>query len=91
MKLSKYFKLKNQLEIQPFQSSFNTLKEVLYYFSFLGNIFLILFGFFFIKNVTDSIPLLFPNVLDCMGQLEYNNICHPVLACIAFQPESLDC
>ena len=25
MKLSKYFKLKNQLEIQPFQSSFNTL------------------------------------------------------------------
>ena len=61
MKLSKYFKLKNQLEIQPFQSSFNTLKEVLYYFSFLGNIFLILFGFFFIKNVTDSIPPLFAN------------------------------
>ena len=61
MKLSKYFKLKNQLEIQPFQSSFNTLKEVLYYFSFLGNIFLILFGFFFIKNVTDSIPPLFTN------------------------------
>jgi len=60
MKLSKYFKLKNQLEIQPFQSSFSTLKEVLYYFSFLGNIFLILFGFFFIKNVTDSIPPLFP-------------------------------
>lgn len=61
MKLSKYFKLKNQLEIQPFQSSFSTLKEVLYYFSFLGNIFLILFGFFFIKNVTDSIPPLFSN------------------------------
>ena len=61
MKLSKYFKLKNQLEIQPFQSSFTTLKEVLYYFSFLGNIFLILFGFFFIKNVTDSIPFLFNN------------------------------
>jgi len=61
MKLSKYFKLKNQLEIQPFQSSFNTLKEVLYYFSFLGNIFLILFGFFFIKNVADSIPPLFSN------------------------------
>lgn len=60
MKLSKYFKLKNQLEIQPFQSSFTTLKEVLYYFSFLGNIFLILFGFFFIKNVTDSIVPLFP-------------------------------
>ena len=59
MKLSKYFKLKNQLEIQPFQSSFNTLKEVLYYFSFLGNIFLILFSYFFIKDVTNSIPTLF--------------------------------
>jgi septum formation inhibitor MinC len=61
MKLSKYFQLKNILEIQPFQSSFHTLKTVLYYFSFLGNIFLILFGFFFIKNVTDSIPFLFEN------------------------------
>lgn len=59
MKLSKYFKLRNQLEVQPFQNSFNTLKEVLYYFSFLGNIFLILFGYFFITNVTDSIPPLF--------------------------------
>lgn len=60
MNLNKFFKLKNQLEIQPFQKSFSTLKEVLYYFSFLGNIFLILFGYFFIKNVTDSIPSLFP-------------------------------
>jgi hypothetical protein len=59
MKLSKYFQLRNKLEIQPFQNSFNTLKEVLYYFSFLGNIFLILFGYFFITNVTDSIPPLF--------------------------------
>ena len=67
MKLSKYFKLKNQLEIQPFQSSFTTLKEVLYYFSFLGNIFLILFGFFFIKNVTDSIPPLFSNQATFFG------------------------
>jgi hypothetical protein len=60
MKLKNYFKYKNQLEIQPFQSSFNVLKSVLYYFSFLGNLFLILFGFFFIKNVTDSIQPLFP-------------------------------
>lgn len=59
MKLNKYFKLKTKLEVQPFQNSFNTLKEVLYYFSFLGNIFLILFGYFFITNVTDSIPPLF--------------------------------
>jgi hypothetical protein len=61
MKLSKFFQLKKILEIQPFQSSFLTLKNVLYYFSFLGNIFLILFGFFFIKNVTDSIQPIFPN------------------------------
>ena len=61
MKLSNYFQLRKILEIQPFQSSFLTLKTVLYYFSFLGNLFLILFGFFFIKNVTDSIPYLFPN------------------------------
>lgn len=61
MNLKNFIKLRNQLEIQPFQSSFSTLKTVLYYFSFLGNIFLILFGFFFIKNVTDSISPLFPN------------------------------
>lgn len=61
MKLTKYFQLKKILEIQPFQSSFLTLKTVLYYFSFLGNIFLILFGYFFITNVTDSIPPLFNN------------------------------
>jgi hypothetical protein len=67
MKLNKFFNLKNQLEIQPFQNSFSTLKEVLYYFSFLGNIFLILFGFFFIKNVTDSIPNLFPNQVFYFG------------------------
>ena len=67
MKLSKYFQLKNILEIQPFQSSFHTLKTVLYYFSFLGNIFLILFGFFFIKNVTDSIPFLFNNQVVYFG------------------------
>lgn len=67
MKLNKFFKLKNKLEIQPFQNSFNTLKEVLYYFSFLGNIFLILFGFFFIKNVTDSIPPLFNNQVIYFG------------------------
>lgn len=67
MKLNKFFKLKNKLEIQPFQNSFNTLKEVLYYFSFLGNIFLILFGFFFIKNVTDSIPPLFADQVIYFG------------------------
>ncbi len=60
MKLDKYFKLKNDLETFSFEKNFNKLSTTLYYFSFLGNIFLILFSYFFIKNVTNSIPTLFP-------------------------------
>lgn len=60
MKLDKFFKLKNDLETFNFEKNFNPLSKTLYYFSFLGNIFLILFSYFFIKNVTDSIPYLFP-------------------------------
>jgi len=60
MKLDKYFKLKNDLETFSFEKNFNSLSTTLYYFSFLGNIFLILFSYFFIKNVTNSIPHLFP-------------------------------
>jgi len=60
MKLDKYFKLKNDLETFSFERNFNSLSNTLYYFSFLGNIFLILFSYFFIKNVTNSIPHLFP-------------------------------
>ncbi len=60
MKLDKYFKLKNDLETFNFEKNFNPLSRTLYYFSFLGNIFLILFSYFFIKNVTNSIPHLFP-------------------------------
>lgn len=56
MKLSKYFKLKNQLEIKPFEQSFTTLSTVLYYFSFLGNLFLIISGFYFIYSTTSNIP-----------------------------------
>jgi hypothetical protein len=59
MKLDKFFKLKNDLETFNFEKNFNSLSKTLYYFSFLGNIFLILFSYFFIKNVTDSIPHLF--------------------------------
>ena len=59
MKLDKYFKLKNDLETFNFEKNFNSLSKTLYYFSFLGNIFLILFSYFFIKNVTNSIPHLF--------------------------------
>lgn len=60
MKLDKFFKLKNDLETFSFEKNFNSLSTTLYYFSFLGNIFLILFSYFFIKNVTNSIPPLFP-------------------------------
>jgi hypothetical protein len=59
MKLDKFYKLKNELETFSFENNFNSLSKTLYYFSFLGNIFLILFSYFFIKNVTDSIPALF--------------------------------
>ena len=60
MRLDKYFKLKNDLETFSFEKNFNSLSKTLYYFSFLGNIFLILFSYFFIKDVTNSIPTLFP-------------------------------
>jgi len=60
MKLDKFFKLKNELETFNFEKNFNPLSRTLYYFSFLGNIFLILFSYFFIKDVTNTIPTLFP-------------------------------
>jgi hypothetical protein len=59
MKIDKYFRLKNDLETFNFEKSFNPLSRTLYYFSFLGNIFLILFSYFFIKDVTNNIPTLF--------------------------------
>lgn len=59
MKLDKYFRLKNDLETFSFEKNFNSLSKTLYYFSFLGNIFLILFSYFFIKDVTNNIPTLF--------------------------------
>jgi hypothetical protein len=59
MRIDKYFRLKNDLETFNFEKNFNPLSKTLYYFSFLGNIFLILFSYFFIKDVTNSIPELF--------------------------------
>ena len=59
MKLDKFYKLKNELETFSFERNFSPLSKTLYYFSFLGNIFLILFSYFFIKDVTNSIPTLF--------------------------------
>jgi hypothetical protein len=60
MKLDKYNKLKLKLEVFKLEQNYLTLDRILYYFSFLGNIFLIYFGYFFVKSVTNSIPALFP-------------------------------
>lgn len=60
MKLDKYNKLKLKLEVFKLEKNYYTLDQILYYFSFLGNIFLIYFGYFFVKSITSSIPPLFP-------------------------------
>ena len=60
MRIDKYNKLKLKLEVFKLEQNYMTLDRILYYFSFLGNIFLIYFGYFFIKSVTNSIPPLFP-------------------------------
>lgn len=60
MKIDKFNKLKLKLEVFKLEQNYMTLDRILYYFSFLGNIFLIYFGYFFVKSVTNSIPALFP-------------------------------
>jgi len=60
MKIDKFNKLKLKLEVFKLEQNYLTLDKILYYFSFLGNIFLIYFGYFFVKSVTNSIPALFP-------------------------------
>ena len=60
MKIDKFNKLKLKLEVFKLEQNYFTLDTVLYYFSFLGNIFLIYFGYFFVKSITNTIPPLFP-------------------------------
>lgn len=60
MNLQKFEQLRNKFEGLSFESNFTTINRILYYFSYLGNIFLILFSYFFLKTVTDAIPNLFP-------------------------------
>ena len=60
MKIEKFEKLKIKFEVLKLEKNFFTLDRVLYYFSFLGNIFLIYFGYFFIKSITETLPDLFP-------------------------------
>ena len=60
MKIDKFNRLRLKLEVFKLEQNYITLDRILYYFSFLGNIFLIYFGYFFVKSVTNSIPTLFP-------------------------------
>lgn len=59
MKLDKFNSLKKKFEDNAFEYNFLTLDRILYWFSFLGNIFSIIFSYFFIKTVTDTIPTFF--------------------------------
>ena len=60
MKIDKFNKLRLKLEVFKLEQNYMTLDRILYYFSFLGNIFLIYFGYFFVKSITNTIPPLFP-------------------------------
>lgn len=60
MKLEKFNRLKLRFEVYRLEQNYYTLDRILYYFSFLGNVFLIYFGYFFVRSVTKSIPPLFP-------------------------------
>lgn len=59
MKLDRFNLLKRKFEENAFEHNFITLDRILYWFSFLGNIFSIIFSYFFIKTVTDTIPEFF--------------------------------
>ena len=59
MKLEKFNLLKKRFEENAFEHNFTTLDQILYWFSFLGNIFSIIFSYFFVKTVTDTIPTFF--------------------------------
>jgi hypothetical protein len=56
MDFSKYKKLEKQLETNSFELNFSTLDKTLYWFSFLGNIAIIYFSYYFFSDVVNSIP-----------------------------------
>jgi hypothetical protein len=56
MDFSKYKKLEKQLETNSFELNFSTLDKILYWFSFLGNIAIIYFSYYFFADVVNSIP-----------------------------------
>jgi hypothetical protein len=60
MDFNKFNKLRDKLDTSNFELNFKALSNTLFYFSFLGNIFLVLFSYFFLTNITSNIPKLFP-------------------------------
>ena len=56
MDFSKYKKLEKQLETNSFELNFGTLDKTLYWFSFIGNIAIIYFSYYFFADVVNSIP-----------------------------------
>jgi hypothetical protein len=60
MKLKQFEELRNKFENVSFESNFTKINKILYYFSYLGNILIVLFSYFFLKTVTNGIPNLFP-------------------------------
>lgn len=55
----KFEKLKYKFEENSFEHNFSSLNNVLYYFSFFGNFFSVLFAYFFVQNITNYIPNFF--------------------------------
>jgi hypothetical protein len=56
MNFLKYKKLEKQLETNSFELNFGTLDKTLYWFSFIGNIAIIYFSYYFFSDVINSIP-----------------------------------
>lgn len=60
MKLEKYNQLKNTFEESNFEDSYKFTNLTLYYSSIVGNIFVILFAYFFVSSFLTGIPKHFP-------------------------------
>ena len=58
MDINKYQQLKDKIQNNNFERSYNTIDKILYYFSFLGNTASIIFAYFFVNvllyNATDD-------------------------------------
>lgn len=59
MNLKQFDQLRKRFESLSFETNFTTINKIIYYFSYLGNISIILFSYFFLKTVTDAVPNLF--------------------------------